>query len=49
MLTVSYTTAGLEGSFGISLSQVGWVTTITLLGSVIGGVVFGWIGVRLDR
>jgi MFS family permease len=49
VLILAFLMGPIEKSLSISLSQAGMLTTVTLLGSVVGGILFGWIGDRLGR
>lgn len=39
----------IQRTLGLSLTQVGSIQTLTLIGSVVGGAIFGWLGDRLGR
>jgi MFS family permease len=39
----------IQKSLNISLTEAGITTTVTLAGSVVGGVLFGWLGDRIGR
>jgi MFS family permease len=49
LLIVTFLMTTIQRSLGISLTQAGAITTATLVGSVIGGGGFGWLGDRFGR
>ncbi|MBR0966736.1 MFS transporter [Bradyrhizobium diazoefficiens] len=49
VLIMPFLMSSIQGSLGISLTQVASVTSLTLVGSVIGGALFGWLGDRIGR
>lgn len=49
ILIISFLMSAIQKSLGITLTQAGTITTVTLVGSVFGGVFFGWIGDRIGR
>jgi len=49
ILIISFLMGAIRHSLGISLTQAGIITSVTLAGSVVGGVFFGWIGDRIGR
>jgi MFS family permease len=49
LLIVTFLMTTIQRSLNISLTQAGAITTATLIGSVIGGGGFGWLGDRLGR
>lgn len=49
ILIISFLMTAIQRSLGITLTQAGTITTVTLIGSVFGGVFFGWIGDRIGR
>lgn len=49
VLIMPFLMGSIQKSLNISLSQVASVTSLTLVGSVIGGALFGWAGDRLGR
>jgi MFS family permease len=49
LLIVTFLMTTIQRSLNISLTQAGAITTATLIGSVIGGGGFGWIGDRMGR
>ncbi|HZB91217.1 MAG TPA: MFS transporter, partial [Stellaceae bacterium] len=49
VLVMPFLMGSIQKSLGISLAQVASVTSLTLIGSVIGGALFGWLGDRLGR
>jgi MFS family permease len=49
ILIISFIMGAIQKSLNISLTEAGIITTVTLAGSVIGGVLFGWLGDRIGR
>jgi MFS family permease len=49
VLIMPFLMSSIQSSHGISLTQVASVTSLTLIGSVIGGALFGWLGDRVGR
>lgn len=49
ILIISFLMGAIQKSLGVSLTQAGIITTVTLAGSVVGGVIFGWLGDRIGR
>lgn len=49
ILIISFMMGAIQKSLNINLTQAGVITTVTLIGSVIGGVLFGWLGDRVGR
>jgi MFS family permease len=49
ILIISFIMGAIQKSLNISLTEAGVITTVTLAGSVIGGVLFGWLGDRIGR
>ncbi|WP_209325483.1 MFS transporter [Brevibacterium renqingii] len=49
LLILSFALSGIIASFGLSDVQAGSLSTITLLGAVLGGIVFGALADRLGR
>jgi benzoate transport len=49
LLILSFALSGIIASFGISDTQAGFLTTLTLLGAVTGGIVFGILSDRFGR
>ena len=46
---IAFLMESLQKSLSISLVQAGTIASMTLLGSVIGGTLFGWVGDRIGR
>lgn len=49
VLIMPFLMGSIQKSLDISLGQVASVTSLTLIGSVIGGALFGWTGDKLGR
>lgn len=49
VLIMPFLMSSIQASLHISLAQVASVTSLTLIGSVIGGALFGWLGDRIGR
>jgi MFS family permease len=49
VLIMPFLMGSIQRSLQISLAQVASVTSLTLIGSVIGGALFGWLGDRVGR
>jgi MFS family permease len=49
VLIMPFLMGSIQKSLQISLTQVASITSLTLIGSVIGGAVFGWLGDRVGR
>lgn len=49
VLIMPFLMGAIQKSLQISLTQVASVTSLTLIGSVIGGALFGWLGDRIGR
>jgi MFS family permease len=49
VLIMPFLMSSIQSSLHISLAQVASVTSLTLIGSVIGGALFGWLGDRVGR
>jgi MFS family permease len=49
ILIIAFIMGAIQKSLNISLTEAGVITTVTLAGSVIGGVLFGWLGDRIGR
>ncbi|WP_407151682.1 MFS transporter [Bradyrhizobium sp. ORS 86] len=49
VLIMPFLMSSIQASLKISLTQVASVTSLTLIGSVIGGALFGWLGDRIGR
>jgi SHS family lactate transporter-like MFS transporter len=49
VLIMPYLMPSIQRSMHVTLSEAASITTITLIGSVIGGGLFGWLGDRIGR
>ena len=49
LVIVVFLFQAIQKSLSISLTQAGTITSVTLVGSVAGGILFGWAGDRLGR
>ncbi|MBV8916537.1 MFS transporter [Bradyrhizobium sp.] len=49
VLIMPFLMSSIQASLHISLAEVASVTSLTLIGSVIGGALFGWLGDRIGR
>lgn len=49
VLIMPFLMSSIQKSLNISLTQVASVTSLTLIGSVLGGALFGWAGDRIGR
>jgi SHS family lactate transporter-like MFS transporter len=49
VLMMPFLMPAIQRSLGLTLTEVASVTSLTLIGSVIGGAIFGWIGDRMGR
>jgi MFS family permease len=49
LVIVTFLFVPIEKSFGIGLAAAGTVTSVTLLGSIVGGIFFGWVGDKVGR
>jgi MFS family permease len=49
VLIMPFLMGSIQKSLNISLGQVASVTSLTLIGSVLGGALFGWAGDRIGR
>jgi benzoate transport len=49
LLILSFALSGIVVSFGIGNAEAGLLTTLTLLGAVVGGIVFGILSDRVGR
>lgn len=49
VLIMPFLMGSIQKSLQITLTQVASVTSLTLIGSVIGGALFGWLGDRIGR
>lgn len=49
LLILSFALAGIMSTFNIEQTQAGWLTTITLFGAVLGGLLFGVLSDKFGR
>lgn len=49
LLILSFALAGIMSTFNIEKTQAGWLTTITLFGAVLGGLLFGVLSDKFGR
>jgi SHS family lactate transporter-like MFS transporter len=49
VLILPFLLPAIQRSLALTLTEIASVTSLTLIGSVIGGAVFGWIGDRMGR
>src|ERR1700733_2331638 len=49
ILIVAFLMGPIQKSLNISLTAAGVITSVTLIGSVVGGIVFGYVGDRYGR
>ncbi len=49
LVIVAFLMNAIEKSLSITLTEAGVITSLTLAGSVVGGILFGWIGDRIGR
>ena len=49
ILVVSFLMGAIRHDLNITLTEAGVITTVTLVGSVVGGILFGWVGDRIGR
>lgn len=49
ILILAFLMGAIQKSLGITLTEAGIITTVTLIGSVAGGIIFGWLGDRIGR
>lgn len=49
LVIVTFLFQAIEASLKINLAEAGTITSVTLLGSIVGGILFGWVGDRLGR
>ncbi|MDY3128196.1 MAG: MFS transporter [Corynebacterium sp.] len=49
LLILSFALSGIMATFNIEKTQAGWLTTITLFGAVLGGLLFGVLSDRFGR
>lgn len=49
ILILAFLMGAIQKSLGITLTEAGIITTVTLIGSVLGGIIFGWLGDRIGR
>ena len=49
LIIIAFLIPAIQKSLGISLPEAGAITSLTLLGSVAGGIFFGWLGDKIGR
>ncbi|HWW46932.1 MAG TPA: MFS transporter [Xanthobacteraceae bacterium] len=49
ILIIAFLMGAIQKSLGITLTEAGVITTVTLIGSVAGGIIFGWLGDKIGR
>lgn len=49
VLILPFLMPAIQRSLNMTLTEVASITSITLIGSVVGGAVFGWVGDRMGR
>ena len=49
LVIIAFLIVPIQKSLGISLTQAGALTSVTLIGSVAGGIFFGWLGDKIGR
>jgi MFS family permease len=49
ILILAFLMGPIQKSLGITLTEAGVITTVTLIGSVLGGIIFGWLGDKIGR
>src|SRR5436190_3017418 len=49
LLILSFALSGIIASFGLANTEAGFLNTLTLLGAVVGGIVFGILSDRFGR
>ncbi len=49
ILIIAFLMGPIQKSLGITLTEAGVITSVTLIGSVLGGILFGWLGDRIGR
>ena len=49
ILILAFLMGPIQKSLGITLTEAGVITSVTLIGSVVGGILFGWLGDRIGR
>lgn len=49
LVIIAFLIVPIQKSLGISLTQAGGITSLTLIGSVGGGIFFGWLGDKIGR
>lgn len=49
VLIMPYLMGPVQATLGISLTQASSMTSVTMIGSVVGGALFGWLGDRMGR
>jgi len=49
LVIVVFLFQAIQKSLSISLTQAGTITSVTLIGSIVGGILFGWLGDKIGR
>lgn len=49
ILIMPFVMPSIQKDLGLSLTEIGSITSVTLIGSVIGGALFGWLGDKIGR
>lgn len=49
IMIVAFLMAAIQKDLGISLTRAGLITSVTLLGSIFGGILFGWFSDKFGR
>ncbi|WP_454651135.1 MFS transporter [Bradyrhizobium liaoningense] len=49
IMIVAFLMGAIQKDLNISLTQAGLITSVTLVGSIFGGIIFGWFGDKFGR
>jgi len=49
IMIVVFLMGAIQKDLNLSLTQAGLITSVTLAGSIVGGIIFGWFGDKLGR